>query len=94
MITFSLIYLPAIPLAGISGFFFKIFLFGKLKYKYVVEEIKTEHRLAKHFVSFLFVLIVLLLYIGLSFLGYWALGIGEIVYSILLIFVFNYMFPK
>ena len=94
MITFSLIYLPAIPLAGISGFFFKIFLFGKLKYKYVVEEIKTEHRLAKHFVSFLFILIVLLIFMGLSFLGYWALAIGEIVFSVLLFFIFNYMFPK
>ncbi|MHA1415605.1 MAG: hypothetical protein ACTSRR_05005 [Candidatus Heimdallarchaeaceae archaeon] len=94
MIVFCLVYLPAIPLAGIGGLFFKILMFGKLRYKYVVEEIKTEHRFIKHISSFLFVLLSLLLFMGLSFLGYGALGIGEIVYLILLIIVFNHMFPK
>ena len=94
MVAFGLVYLPAIPLAGIGGLFFKILMFGKLRYKYVVEEIKTEHRFIKHISAFLFVLLSLLLFVGLSFLGYWALGIGEIVYLTLLIVVFNHMFPK
>ncbi len=92
---FGLLYLPVIPIAGVAGLFFKALLFGKLKYKIVLEEIQTSHKIIKYIVGFIFVTIIIYgLALIAGFFGYWIMIIAEVVSIALLYAAFHYMFPK
>ncbi len=91
---FGLIFLPVIPIIGIAGIFFKVLLFGKMRYKFVLEEINNSHRVLKYILGFLFVAGLAYFFVIMGYLGYIALIIPEVVVSILLVVVFYIMFPK
>ena len=92
---FGLLYLLAIPIAGIAGLFFKAITFGKLKYKFVLEEIKNQHKILKYIIGFIFVGIIAYGFalIG-GFFGYWIMFGAEIASVALLYLAFSLMFPK
>ncbi|TFF97187.1 MAG: CPBP family intramembrane metalloprotease [Promethearchaeota archaeon] len=82
----------------------KIRLFGKMKYKYVIEEINRSNKVLKWiliflvelaviFFYFLIVLILLLLSIELWIISMVILGVG-LSSTLILVFIFNKMFPK
>jgi len=90
----TVVQLPAIFIIGISGLFLKILMFGKFKYKYVIEEVKTKNKEIK-IVSIL--VIMLILAVGFVFsvmVGYWLTLVLEGIGLILLLIIFNVMFPK
>jgi hypothetical protein len=86
--------LPSFPLIGIATMLFKVRLFGKLKHKYVVEEINQKHKVLKHIVGFLFSAAIMAILLYMAFYAYWAIFVAESVLLILVILAFNYMFPK
>jgi hypothetical protein len=99
----TLFYVPLGPIAGILLFCLKIRLFGKMKYKYVIEEMNKEYMVPKWIllgaITFGFGIIMSvitvvtlenggLLYYIPAFLAM-NIGLGIVAYL-----VFNYMFPK
>ncbi|TFF89705.1 MAG: hypothetical protein EU548_06745, partial [Promethearchaeota archaeon] len=103
---FMIIYLSTIPIAWIfllSMFEMKIALFGKMKYKYVLEEVFKEKKFRKWALIFfieiaLYIMIQIIAYILFGVLGilYTALGLFFIGFLGLgvVIFIFTRMFPK
>ncbi|MFW9852850.1 MAG: hypothetical protein ACFFDS_07905 [Candidatus Thorarchaeota archaeon] len=92
---FGLLYLPIIPIAGIAGLFFKVATFGKLKHKFVLEEIQNKNKILKYIMGFIFVGIIAYGFalIG-GFFGYWIMFGAEIVLAAILYVTFHFMFPK
>ena len=93
MISFVLAFLPAIPIIGIATLFFKAFLFGKMKHKIVLEELKSEHKLMRYILVVIFTFALMITFIVASSYGFLVLGITEVVSAILLYIAFNIMFP-
>jgi len=101
-----LIFAFSLPLAWVSllsVFEMKVSLFGKLKHKYILEELNKEHKLVKWFLIvgsdiILYILIVLLgiaFFIKTGIIGtIIAILITGIVILFIFIFIFNRMFPK
>ena len=86
--------LPVIFIVGIIGLFLKIFLFGKFKYKYVIEEVNTKYKELK-IISILVIMFVLTAGFILSLIvGYWLTLVLEGVFLILLFIIYNVMFPR
>jgi len=94
MISFTLAFLPAIPIVGIASLFFKAFLFGKMKHKIILEEIKNENKVMKHVLAGVFTFVLMTAFIFVSAYGFLYLGITEVVAAILLYIAYNIMFPK
>ncbi|MHA1465345.1 MAG: hypothetical protein ACTSQ2_09665 [Candidatus Heimdallarchaeaceae archaeon] len=94
MISFTLAFLPVVPIVGLASLFFKAFLFGKMKHKIVLEEIKIDHKFIKHVVVIVFTFVLMAVFIYVSAYGFLFLGIAEISAAILLYIAFNIMFPK
>ena len=90
----TLAFLPVFPIIGIAGLLLKVRLFGKFKHKYVVEEIKHEHKFSKYVIIVLCIGLLMTLYICGAIVGYWSLVILEALSAIYLLVIFNYMFPK
>jgi hypothetical protein len=86
--------LPAVLIITLAGFFFKLYLFGKLKYKFVLEEVNKELMVLKYLG-----IILLMFGIGAGFLfslaiGYWFTLVIEGICLISLFLIFNLMFSK
>ena len=94
LMTFILVFLPIIPILGVAGIFMKAFLFGKMKNKIVLEEIRNEAKFLKYAIAFVFVFGLMGVFIFISYFGYLALGIAEVVAFILLYIVYHFMFPE
>ncbi|MBY9001312.1 MAG: hypothetical protein KGD64_10380 [Candidatus Heimdallarchaeota archaeon] len=94
MISFVLAFLPVIPIVGMACLFFKAFLFGKMKHKIVLEEIKNENRIMKFVLVIVLTFVLMTGFIVVSVYGLLALGIAEVVAAILLYIVYNIIFPK
>ncbi len=94
MFSFGLLYLPVIPILGVAGLFFKILIFGKMRYKFVLEEINTRFKITKYILGFVFVAVLAGFYAFMGYLGYVAIIISEVVSIMLLIIAFFVMFPK
>ena len=92
---FGLLYLIVIPIAGIAGLFFKIATFGKLKHKFVLEEIQNKYKILKYVIGFIFVAVIAYGFalIG-GFFGYWIMLGAAIVTAAILFVIFHFMFPK
>jgi membrane protease YdiL (CAAX protease family) len=101
-----LLFLATLPITWsflLLMFVLKIFLFGKMKYKYIIEELNKEHKIFKWILMIVFLLssyVVVLITGGLLFLLF-SIGttlqvllfVGSISLSVL-IFSFTRMFPK
>jgi predicted permease len=94
MISFALAFLPVIPIIGLASLFFKARLFGKMKHKIVLEEIKNENKFVKHVLVIVFTFVLMGVFIFISAYGFIYLGIAEVVAAILLYVTYNVMFPK
>ncbi|MCK5304402.1 MAG: hypothetical protein KAJ72_04070, partial [Candidatus Heimdallarchaeota archaeon] len=94
MISFALAFLPVIPIVCIASLFFKTFLFGKMKHKIVLEEIKLERKVVKHILVFVFTFGLMAVFIFVSASGFLYLGIAEVVSASVLYITYNIMFPK
>ena len=94
VLPFELTFLLVLPIIAVAGMFFKILLFGKLKYKYVLEEVRTKNRIVKYVTVFIFIAALAIGFILSSLVGLWLLGVLEIVSVIILVVVFNMMFPR
>ncbi len=94
LISFALAFLPVIPIVCLASLFFKAFLFGKMKHKIVLEEIKLERKVVKHILVFVFTFGLMAAFIFVSAYGFLYLGIAEVVSAILLYITYNIMFPK
>ncbi|MHA1668302.1 MAG: hypothetical protein ACTSUR_06545 [Candidatus Heimdallarchaeaceae archaeon] len=94
LLIFSIVFLPTIPILGISGLFLKSILFGKMKYKVVLEEIKNKGKLLKYALVFLFIVAILSVLILSTYVGLWLTAVEELALIILLFIVFNFLFPK
>ncbi|RLI64267.1 MAG: hypothetical protein DRO88_07795 [Promethearchaeia archaeon] len=79
------------------------FFFGKLKYKYVLDEVKIEHKVGKIILMVIIGLVISISYIiAVAYLlnvqgsGYMLvyMGLIELVLGILVYLIFNKMFPK
>ncbi|NPE09382.1 MAG: hypothetical protein GNW80_13935, partial [Asgard group archaeon] len=80
----TVVLLPVIFIVGIIGLFLKIFLFGKFKYKYVIEEVNTKNKELK-IISILVIMFVLTAGFILSLIvGYWLTLVLEGICLILL----------
>ncbi|MCE7749098.1 MAG: hypothetical protein GPJ51_11915 [Candidatus Heimdallarchaeota archaeon] len=90
----TLAFLPVFPLIGISSLLFKILLFGKLKNKFAVEEIRVKYKIYKYILGFVFVACLMALFLYTAYVGYWAIFTAEAIVSVIVFFSFNYMFPK
>ncbi len=89
-----LIFLPAVPLVGIAGLLLKVFMFGKLKYKFVLEEINNSNKTVKYITMFLTPVVLIAGLILLTQVELYLVGVAEAILLIILIFVANKMFPK
>ncbi|MFX1313139.1 MAG: CPBP family intramembrane glutamic endopeptidase, partial [Promethearchaeota archaeon] len=101
-----LLFLVSLPIAWtllLFMFEMKIRLFGKLKYKYILEELNKEHKVAKWILMVLsefglFIVIFITSYILFQISGIITalivLGIIGIIGTLSLIFIFTRMFPK
>ena len=90
----TVVQLPAIFIIGMSGLFLKILMFGKFKYKYVIEEVKTKYKEIK-IVSILVIMLALAVgFIFTMMVGWWLALVLEGICLILLLIIFNVMFPK
>ena len=89
-----LIFLPIISIVGLSTFFFKILMFGKLKYKFVIEEIKNQHKMLKYIAVVIFPFILMGGFIALTQTKLYIVGISVIVAAVILYLIYNRMFPK
>jgi hypothetical protein len=89
-----LIFLPGVPLVGIAGLLFKVFVFGKLKYKYVLEEINNSNKTIKYITMFLVPAALIAVLILLTQVGLYMVGVAEVVLLVILILLSNKMFPK
>jgi len=101
-----LLFLVSLPIAWtflLFMFEMKIRLFGKVKYKYIIEELNKEHKVGKWVLIlgseiglYMVILIIgnLLFYISGIITALIVLGIIGIVGVLTLIFVFTRMFPK
>ncbi len=94
MISFALAFLPAITIIGLASLFFKAFLFGKMKHKIVLEEIKNKNKFVKHVTVIVFTFLLMAVFVFTSAYGFLSLGIAEVVAAILLYITYNIMFPK
>jgi hypothetical protein len=102
VIIVTLISLPIGSIFGLIGFELKVAMFGKLHDRYVLEEIRLDHKILKWIIIFvieiglmLVMIIAGAIYIQtdiMSFLLYF--GIGEIILLIILILIFQKIFPK
>ncbi|MFX0063387.1 MAG: hypothetical protein ACFFC7_14520 [Candidatus Hermodarchaeota archaeon] len=98
----TLILLPIASIAGVAGFLVKIRLFGKLKYKYVLEDFHNNKIILKWIiigtVVFMITLgAVILTSIIMEFLGFFGYAVIltlEIGMGIVLLYLYNRMFPK
>ncbi|MFX1255209.1 MAG: hypothetical protein ACFFCZ_26650, partial [Promethearchaeota archaeon] len=98
----TLFLLPVTAIAGIAGFLVKIRLFGKLKYKYVLEDFHNNNKIVKWIIVSTVVFMITLGAVILTsvttelfgFLGYAVILTLEIGLSIVLLLIFNRMFPK
>ncbi|MBK5114602.1 MAG: hypothetical protein KGD59_02025 [Candidatus Heimdallarchaeota archaeon] len=90
----TVVQLPAIFIIGMSGLFLKILMFGKFKYKYVIEEVKTKYKEIK-IISILVIMLALAAgFIFTMMVGWWLALVLEGICLILLLIIFNVMFPK
>ena len=94
MFRFGLLYLPVIPVLGVAGLLFKILIFGKMKHKFVLEEINNRFKISKYILGALFVAALAVFYAFMGYIGEIALIVSEVVSVILLVVAFHYMFPK
>ncbi len=96
----------ALPIAWtflLFVFEMKIVLFGRMKYKYIIEELNKEHKMAKWILMILSEagLYFIILIVGVLFISIFGIPIAILLLLILgviglscLIFVFTKMFPK
>ncbi|NPD88239.1 MAG: hypothetical protein HGN29_05930 [Asgard group archaeon] len=89
-----LIFLPAVPLIGISTLLLKVVMFGKLRYKNVLDEINNSNKTVKYITLFLFPASLLVGLILLTQIELYLVGVAEAILLVILIFVANKMFPK
>ena len=89
-----LIFLPAVPLVGIATLLLKVVMFGKLRYKYVLEEINNSNKTVKYISMFLFPVVLFVGLILLTQIELYLVGVAEALLLVILIFVANKMFPK
>ena len=94
MISFASAFLLAVPIVGLASLFFKAYLFGKMKHKIVLEEIRIENRFKKYVILIVFTFVLMGVFIFVSAYGILYLVIAEVVAAILLYIAFNFMFPK
>jgi hypothetical protein len=99
----TIFYIPLGPIMGILLFCLKIRLFGKMKYKYVIDELNKEYMVLKWF---LLGIIMFALGIGMSIVTGVTLETGGLTYyiptflgidigfAIFAYSIFNYMFPR
>jgi len=90
----TLAFLPVFPLIGISSLLFKILLFGKLKNKFAVEEIRVKYKGYKYILGGVFTACLMAIFLYAAFVGYWAIFTAEAIVSVIVFFSYNYMFPK
>ncbi|MHA1955009.1 MAG: hypothetical protein ACW96U_13800, partial [Candidatus Heimdallarchaeaceae archaeon] len=83
---YILIFLPAVPLIGIAALLLKVAMFGKLKYKFVLEEINNNNKTVKYVTMFLFPVALLAGLILLTQIELYLVGIAEAVLLAILIF--------
>lgn len=102
-----LFIMASIPISWtflLFGFVLKVRLFGKMKYKYVVEEIKRENKILKWlvilganiglFALLFFSVIIMLWFLGALWLTMFVVLIAGIIGTLILWYTFNRMFPK
>ncbi len=100
------LFLATIPIVWVFLFLMfemKIRLFGKMKYKYVIEELNKEHKVGKWFLMLLIQIVLYFVFSILSFTLFNIFGIegttlGLFIIGIMgfmsLVFLFTKMFPK
>lgn len=91
---FILIFLPIVPLVGIAGLLLKVVMFGKLKYKFVLEEINNSNKTVKYITMFLFPTLLFGGLILLTQVKLYLVGIAGAVLLIILVLIINKMFPR
>ena len=94
ILIYILLFLPSIPLVGIAGLLFKVLMFGKLKYKFALEEINNSNKTVKYIALFLFPTALFAGLIMLTQIELYLVGIAEALLLVIVIFVSNKMFPK
>lgn len=88
------VQLPAIFIVAIVGLFLKILFFGKFKYKYVIEEVNIKMKTIK-LIGILLIMFALGAGLILSLIvGLWLTLVLEGVCLLLILVVYNVMFPK
>lgn len=90
----TLIILCIPPLTGLAGLFLKIKLFGKLRHKYVLEDVNDDLKVIKWIAIIVFTLFLVGVFIFLSTLNWYSVLIGEGILALLVLLIFNLMFPK
>ena len=102
IVILMIISLPIGVTLGLFALELKVRFFGKLKYKYALEEIHGEFKIAKWIIIFVIELAILIIVIAIGsvllllnltqFFIY--VLIGEVCVLVLAIIIFNRMFPK
>ncbi|HUT79769.1 MAG TPA: hypothetical protein VMZ29_01095 [Candidatus Bathyarchaeia archaeon] len=94
ILIFIAVLFPAIFIIGMIGLLLKVIFFGKMRYKYVIDEVNTKNRELKY----IGILVIMFLFAGgiiaSLMVEYWVTLIIEGVFLILLLIAFNLMFPK
>ncbi|GAG89897.1 unnamed protein product, partial [marine sediment metagenome] len=105
-ITVFILFITTLPIAWsflLLMFVLKVFLFGKMKYKYIIEELNKEHKIAKWILMILFLLgsYMTILISGILLFIFYNIFTTVLVLMIIgitslsiLIFCFTRMFPK
>lgn len=94
ILLYTLLILPLPPLTGLAGLFLKIRLFGKLSHKYVLEDVNDNAKVIKWISITAFNLFLVGVFIFLSTLNWYYVLIGEGALALLIMLLFNLMFPK
>ncbi|NHJ87836.1 MAG: hypothetical protein FK734_20405 [Asgard group archaeon] len=88
------VQLPAILIVALVGLLLKILLFGKFKYKYAIEEVRTNLKAIKLIGILLTMFIIGAGFIASLLVGYWLTLILEGICFLALLLTYNFMFPK
>jgi hypothetical protein len=103
ILSISLALVPIGPISGVLTLLLKVRLFGKLKYKYVLEEVKIRYKIWKWILisvinmAFYFVILIFMIF-KMEDNQIWSFILillsGEAIFVGILFYFFNRMFPK
>ncbi|MFX1376572.1 MAG: hypothetical protein ACFFA0_12250 [Promethearchaeota archaeon] len=83
--------LPFVLLFLLIMFELRVYFFGKMKYKFVIEEILPENKIVKWILIFLIEFVIYILIINISFTLYLSGGLDIMIFSLISVLFFIYI---